>query len=186
MKSGSTRSIRCEVVVVAPVDVREAEDEVAQAVALRVGVDERLRGDLRRRVRALGVGEVGGRLAVLLEAVDVAVDLARRGEDERQLERAAVLEDVEGHHRVLERALRLADELVHLRVRGEVDDEVDLRVLDAVHAAAERRVVPGEVLQQRVEVASSRCSAACRRRRPRARRRAGAARGSCRSGPTSR
>ena len=89
------------------------------------------RADLRGRVRALRVGEVGGRLAVLLEAVDVAVDLAGRGEDERQLERAAVLEHVEGHDRVLERAMRLPHELVHLRVRGQVDDEVDLRVLDS-------------------------------------------------------
>ena len=35
--------------------------------------------------------------------------------------------------------MRLADELVHLRVRGQVHDEVDLGVLDAVDAAAERR-----------------------------------------------
>ena len=42
----------------------------------------------------------------------------------------------------------LADELVHLGVRREVHDEVDLRVLDAVDPAAERGVVPGEVLEQ--------------------------------------
>ena len=47
--------------------------------------------------------------------------------------------------------MRLAHELVHLRVRGEMDDEVDLRVLDAADAAAERRVVAGEVLEQRRE-----------------------------------
>ncbi len=41
---------------------------------------------------------------------------------------------------------------MHLRVGGEVDDEVDLGPLDAVHAAPEGRIVPGEVLQQRVEV----------------------------------
>ena len=151
MKSGSTRSIRQQVVVEAPVDVREAEDEVAQAVAAGVRVDERLARDLRRGVRALGEGEVGGLLGVLLEAVDVAVHLARRREDEREVQPARVLEDVEGHDRVLERAVRLADELVHLRVRGEVDDQVDLRVLDAVDAARKRRVVAGEVLQERRE-----------------------------------
>ena len=102
--------------------------------------------DLRGGVRALGEGEVGGLLAVLLEAVHVAVDLARRREDERQPQLAAVLEDVEGHDRVLERAVRLAHELVHLRVRGHVHDDVDLRVLDAADAAVERRVVAGEIL----------------------------------------
>ncbi len=141
-----------EVAVVAPVDVREAEDEVAEPVALRVGVDERLRGDLRRRVGTLGEREVCARLVVLLEAVDVAVDLAGRGEDERQRERAAVLEHVEGHHRVLERPLGLANELVHLGVRGEVDDELDAFVLDAVHAAAKGRVMPGKILQKSVEL----------------------------------
>ena len=147
-----------QVVVVAAVDVREAEDEVLEAVAAGVAVDERLGGDLRRGVRALGEGEVGRRLAVLLEAVHVAVDLARRREDERQLELAAVLEDVEGHDRVLERAVRLADELVHLRVRRHVHDDVDLGVLDAADPAVERRVVAGEILVQRVERRSSRCS----------------------------
>ena len=47
--------------------------------------------------------------------------------------------------------MRLPDELVHLRVRGEVDDEVDLGVLDAVDAARERRVMAGEILEQRRE-----------------------------------
>src|SRR5262245_3355442 len=37
---------------------------------------------------------------------------------------------------------------MHLRVRGEVDDEVDVRVLDAVDASAKGRVVPGQVLEQ--------------------------------------
>ena len=37
---------------------------------------------------------------------------------------------------------------MHLRVRGEVDDEVDLGVLDTVDATAKRRVVAGEVLEQ--------------------------------------
>ena len=59
-------------------------------------------------------------LGVALEPVDVAVDLARRREHDRQLLLAAELEHVEGHHQVLERAVRLGDELVHLRVRGEV------------------------------------------------------------------
>ena len=72
---------------------------------------------------------------VALEAVDVAVDLARRGEDDRDRALPAELEHVEGHHQVLERAVRLGHELVHLRVRGEVDDEVGLRVLDAADPA---------------------------------------------------
>ena len=44
--------------------------------------------------------------------------------------------------------MRLPNELMHLRVRGEVDDEVDLRIFDAVDPSAERRVVAGEVLEQ--------------------------------------
>ena len=44
--------------------------------------------------------------------------------------------------------MRLAHQLVHLRVRGEVDDQVDFGVLDAVDATGERGVVPGEILQE--------------------------------------
>ena len=47
--------------------------------------------------------------------------------------------------------MRLAHELVHLGVRREVHDEIDLGVLDAVDSADERRVVAGEVLQERRE-----------------------------------
>ena len=43
--------------------------------------------------------------------------------------------------------MRLADELMHLRVRGHVHDEVDLRILDAADAAVERRVGPREILE---------------------------------------
>ena len=137
-----------EVVVETSVDVREPEDEVVEAVAAGVRVDERLAGDLRRRVRALRVCEVGGLLRVLLEAVNVAVHLAGRREHERQPERARVLEDVERHDRVLERPVRLPDELVHLRVRGQVHHGVDLRVLDPADPAGKRRIVAGEILQQ--------------------------------------
>jgi hypothetical protein len=48
--------------------------------------------------------------------------------------------------------VRLGHELVHLRVRGEVDDDVDPRVLDAADPARERRIVAGEVLEQVAEV----------------------------------
>ena len=44
--------------------------------------------------------------------------------------------------------MRLAHQLVDLRVRCEVDDEVDVGVLDAVDSAPERRVVPCEVLEE--------------------------------------
>ena len=44
--------------------------------------------------------------------------------------------------------MRLPDELVDLRVGGQVDDEVGLRVLDAVDPAGERRVVAREVLEE--------------------------------------
>ena len=175
-----------QVVVVAPVDVREAEDEIRQPVAAGVRVDERLAGDLRGRVGALRVGEVGDLLAVLLEAVDVAVDLAAGREHDRQLLLRGVLEHVERHHRVLERAVRLPDELVHLRVRGEMDDDVDLRVLDAVDPAGERRVVAREVLQQVAEVVGPRVLALVDAEDLVAVLLAGAARDSCRSGPTSR
>ena len=45
--------------------------------------------------------------------------------------------------------MRLSDELVDLRVRGEVDDDVDLRILDASDSAAESRVMACEILQKR-------------------------------------
>ncbi len=44
--------------------------------------------------------------------------------------------------------MRLPHELVHLGVRGEVHDEVCLRVLDAVDPARVGRVVACEVLEQ--------------------------------------
>jgi hypothetical protein len=37
-------------------------------------------------------------------------------------------------------------------MRGEMDDDVDVRVLDAVDPAPERRVVTGEVLQEIAEL----------------------------------
>ena len=48
--------------------------------------------------------------------------------------------------------MRLAHELVDLRVGGEMDDQVDLGVLDAVDPAVERRVVAREILMERVEL----------------------------------
>jgi hypothetical protein len=47
--------------------------------------------------------------------------------------------------------VRLPDELMHLRVRRHVHDEIDLRVLDAVDSPGECRVVAGQVLQERRE-----------------------------------
>ena len=137
-----------EVVVEPPVDVREAEHDVGQAVAAGVRVDERLARDLRRRIGALRVREVGHLLAVLLEPMDVAVDLAAGGEHDRDVPESRVLEHVERHDGVLERAMRLPHELMHLRVRREVDDEVDLGVLDAVDPAAEGRVVARKILEE--------------------------------------
>src|SRR5256885_416712 len=133
------------------VHVREAEDEIAQAVAPRIGVDECLARDLGGGVGGLRVGEVGARL-LGGEPVHVAVDLAARREDDGEILLAAELEDVEGHDGVLECTMRLAHELMHLRVRGEVHDEVDLRVLDPADATREGRVVPGQVLQEVTEV----------------------------------
>ena len=130
-----------EVVVVPSVDVGEAEDDVRQLVATGVGVDERLAGDFRRGVRALCVREVGASF-LGLEAVDVAVHLAARAEDDRGLRLPAVLEHVERHRHVLERAGRLAHELVHLGVGGEMDDDVSGGVLDAADASFHGRVVP--------------------------------------------
>ena len=63
-----------------------------------------------------------------------------------------VLEHVERHHRVLERAVRLAHELVHLRVGRQMHDEIRLGVLDPVDAARERCIVPREVLEEVAEV----------------------------------
>ncbi len=82
--------------------------------------------------------------------------------------------------------MRLADELVHLRVRGQVHDDVDLRVLDAADAAVERRVVAGEILQQRRERVGPRVLALVDAEDLVAVAQAAAGRGWCRSGPTSR
>jgi hypothetical protein len=171
-----------QVVVVAAVDVRKTKDEVAEPVTARVGVDQRLAGDLRRRVGALGESEVRRLLAVALEAMNVAVHLPRGREDERQLLLPAMLEHVERHHRVLERALRLAHELVHLGVRGEMDDDVGRRVLDAADPARERRVRSRRGPAAGTGRRPSTCSSACRRRKRRARRRRASAPDSCRSG----
>ena len=78
-----------------------------------------------------------------------------RGVDEKmsgKVVRTAVLEHVEGHDDVLERAVRLAHELVDLRMRREMDDErrpADTRSADATR---ERRVVTREILQQVAKV----------------------------------
>src|SRR4029077_21241690 len=84
--------------------------------------------------------------------VHVAVDLPARREDDRQILLGAQLEDVERHDGVLERAVWLADELVPLRVRSQVHHEIDLGVLDATDSSGEGRVVPGEVLEEVLEV----------------------------------
>src|SRR6266516_1661698 len=143
-----------KVVVVAPVDVREAEDEIAQAVATRIRVDKGLTCDLRRGIRGLRVREVGARLARLpcRKPVHVAIDLPTRRKDDGKILLAAELQDVEGHDRVFEGAVRLAHELMHLRVRGEMHHEIDVRVLHPADASREGRVVPGEILQEITEV----------------------------------
>ena len=81
--------------------------------------------------------------------VDVAVDLARAAEDDRQRVVAAVLQHVKGHGDVFERSRRLLDKLVNLGVVGEVDDGVEFgRVGDMTQAAAEVAEGSGKVLQQ--------------------------------------
>ena len=81
--------------------------------------------------------------------------------------------------------MRLPDELVHLRVRGQVHDDVDLGVLDAVDPAGERRVVAREILEQVAEVVRPGVLALVDAEDLVAVLLAGVARGSCRSGPTS-
>src|SRR5438552_4219244 len=88
--------------------------------------------------------------------MDVAVHLAAGGEDDREALLAAELQHVEGHHRVLERAVRLAHELVHLRVRPEVDDEVDLGILHAADSTRERWIVAGKILKQVAKIVGPR------------------------------
>src|SRR5438105_3107139 len=81
-----------------------------------VRVDDSIASDLRRGVRRLSERKVGHALRVLLEPVHVSVDLPARREHDRQVAAARILEHVERHDRVLERAVRLPDELMHLRV----------------------------------------------------------------------
>jgi hypothetical protein len=50
----------------------------------------------------------------------------------------------------------LSDELVHFRMRGEMNDQVDVGVLDAVDPAWERCVVSREVLEQVAKLAGPR------------------------------
>ena len=103
----------------------------------------------RRRIGRLRVREVGARLFRLFlgKPVDVAVHLAARREDDREAALPAELENVERHDRVLEGAVRLANELMHLGVRGQMHDEIHVGILDAADAAGERRVVTREVLE---------------------------------------
>ena len=48
--------------------------------------------------------------------------------------------------------MRLRDELVHLRVRRQMDDDVDLGVRDAADPVREGRVLAGQILEQVAEV----------------------------------
>ena len=88
-------------------------------------------------------------LAFLLSRLinGLATRLATRGLATDELRLRLKLENRAAH----ERTLRLPHELVHLRVSGQMDDQVDLGPLDAVHPAPEGRVMAGEILQQRRE-----------------------------------
>src|SRR5262249_42929712 len=128
-------------VVVPAVYVREAKDEIGKLVTPGVGVDHRLARDLRGRVRRLREREVG--LTLLgREAMNVAVDLAARGEHDRNPLRAAELQDVERQDGFREGGGGGAEELMTLRVRGQVPDEIDRRILDPADSARERGIVP--------------------------------------------
>jgi hypothetical protein len=48
--------------------------------------------------------------------------------------------------------MRLPDELMHLRMRGQMNHEIGFRVLHSADASGERGIVPREILQQVTEI----------------------------------
>jgi hypothetical protein len=122
-----------EVVVVAAVDVAEAEDEGFEAVAAGVAGEEGLAGDFTGGVGAFGDDEIGhGFVGDMAE--DVAVDLAAGAEDDAGAlaEVACGFQGPESHGDIFEGLVGLADELVDLGPGGEVDDDVGLEGFDGI------------------------------------------------------
>src|SRR5512141_2592699 len=88
--------------------------------------------------------------------MDVSIDFAAAREDDRSLCLTAVLEDVVRHHHVLERAMRLAHELLDLRLSSELNYHTAPRLVNAADARGIRRIVAAQVLEQILEVVGPR------------------------------
>eukprot|EP00672_Neobodo_designis_P023679 CAMPEP_0174835330 /NCGR_PEP_ID=MMETSP1114-20130205/5351_1 /TAXON_ID=312471 /ORGANISM="Neobodo designis, Strain CCAP 1951/1" /LENGTH=389 /DNA_ID=CAMNT_0016069277 /DNA_START=84 /DNA_END=1251 /DNA_ORIENTATION=+ len=119
-------------VLVHAVDVVAARDDAREAEGQRVTLHNELGGRLGRRVR---VGRVECRV-LLLRLLDLAVNLVGRHVDELLdlVVHARALEQVvRAEHVVLCEGHRVAEGVVDVRLRGEVDDGVDVVGLEQVH-----------------------------------------------------
>ena len=69
------------------------------------------------------------------KSVNITIDFTRTTEDYRQIIVTAEPERIECHSDVLKRAVRLLHKLMHLGMRGKVNDYVNiLRILDVANA----------------------------------------------------
>ena len=112
-----------EVIVVAAVNVAEAEDQRLEAVALRIAGEEGFAGDFAGGVGGFGDDEVGHGFVGEV-ACDVAVDFAGGAENHRGFRLPRQLQRAERHRDILQGFLGLLYQLMHLRPGGEVDDDV--------------------------------------------------------------
>jgi len=114
-----------KIVIVPAVNIAQTKDNVGKAVAARVRIDHRLTGNFARRVRARAKAEisVGFNSA---KAVDIAIHFAAAGEDDRDGQQPAILEDVVSHRDVFERSPRLVHQFIHFRMGSEMDHDIRL------------------------------------------------------------
>ena len=82
-------------------------------------------------------------------AVDVAVDLARGGEDDRQLVVATVFKDVKGQRDILHRAVRVLHQLVDFGIGCQMHHDIRPWVWHAADSAREVAVGRSQILEQR-------------------------------------
>lgn len=131
------------------VDVVAADDDDGELEALLVRVDQHLSGGLGG-----GVGVGGGKDASLEEVIvlvlDLAVDLV--GGDVDEALDADLLGGLEQHVGAVDvgvgEAVRVTEAQVDVRLRGEVEDGVDVVALEAVHhlgGVGDVALVEGEV-----------------------------------------
>src|SRR5579883_2683724 len=126
-----------DVVVVAPVDVAEPEDQEWQLIAARVGMYQSLAGNLARRIRALRDHEVG--LALLGDvALYVAVYLPGAAEDDGHALVTAEFKHIERHADVLQCALGVLDQLIYLGMGRQMHHDIEVRRIRGIADARDK------------------------------------------------